>query len=177
MTARSLLTAAAGIAAGAAAQACTYPTAATLSGFSGTVTAALSPSNFRTGFSLVCNTPGQAGTLPAGFYSALVRIDLPAAGSPVQLDTCGSDADTVLTVGAGCPDSTSFAYACRGYNDDATSDFCSVGASRLTVNATAPTLYVMVSTWDNYNSFGAFTLSHRFLTPTQSVTASSVVRA
>ena len=112
---------------GVAAQgaACTYPTAATLGGFSGTINGALSPSNFRAGVNLLCTAAGQAGTLLTGSYAALVRLDLPATGSPVQLDTCGSDVDTVLTVGTGCPDSTSFAYSCRGYNDDATSDFCS----------------------------------------------------
>ena len=166
---------AAGIAAHAAAQSCTYPTAATLGGgFEGSVSDTLTPANFRTGFNLVCRTPGQVGTLTTGVYSALVRVDLPATGSPVEIDTCGSDVDTVLTVGTGCPDTTSFVYSCRGYNDDAISNFCSVGASRVTVNVTTPTLYVMVSTWDN--TFGPFSLNYRFLSPSQSATASATVR-
>jgi len=171
----SLLLAAGLAAAGVHAQSCTYPTAATLSGFEGTVSGALTSANFRTGFNLVCSTPGQAGTLGVNFYSALVRIDLPSSGSPVQLDTCGSEVDTVITVGTGCPDTTSFGYSCRGYNDDATSNFCSAGASRVTVNATSSALYVMVASYDN--SFGAFTLNYRYLAPSQSPTASETSSA
>ena len=160
--------AAAGLA-GAAAQSCTYPTAAVLSGFEGTFAGTLSATNNRAGFNIACSGT-QSGTLPVNSYAALVRIDLPATGSPVVIDTCGSVVDTMISVGNGCPDTTSFGYACRGFNDDATSNFCTVGASRVTVNATSSSLYVMVTTFGN--EFGAYTVNYRYLAPSQSPTAS-----
>ena len=104
----------------------------------------------------------------------MIAIDLPATGSPVTIDTCGSAVDSLLAAGTGCPDTTSFAFGCRGFNDDATSDFCTPGASRLTFNATTSRIYVTVQGFGN--DVGAYTVNFRYLqpstTPTSSVTPS-----
>lgn len=74
---------------------CVYPLAGTLSGYSGTLTGALTSTNNRLGFNVVCS---GALTVPVNTFAALVRIDLPETGSPVTIDTCGSPLDTIITV-------------------------------------------------------------------------------
>lgn len=89
---------AAAMVAGASAQSCVYPTAAVLSGYEGSFTGTLSASNNRLGFNIVC---GSSGTMPVNQYAALIRLDLPAIGSPVTIDTCsaGISVDTMISAG------------------------------------------------------------------------------
>ena len=75
-------------------------------------------------------------------------------------------------VGTGCPDSTSFAFGCRGWSDDALTDLCTPGASRVTVNATQSRLYVLVQGWAN--AAGAYTINMRYLAPSASPSPSQV---
>ena len=81
----------------ARAQACTYPTAGVLSGYSGQFNGTLSITNNRIGVNMLCG--GQA-FLTLNALTALVRIDLPAVGSPVMIETCGSVVDTIIAAGA-----------------------------------------------------------------------------
>ena len=78
----------------ASAQTCTYPIAATLSGynaqFNGSIAAATST---RLNFGISCS--GQSA-LYSNTYTALIALDLPATGSPVSIDTCGSEVDTLI---------------------------------------------------------------------------------
>lgn len=83
----------------ARAQACTYPTAGVLSGYSGQFNGTLSITNNRIGVNMLCG--GQA-FLTLNALTALVRIDLPAVGSPVMIETCGSVVDTIIAAGACC---------------------------------------------------------------------------
>lgn len=85
----------------AIAQTCTYPVAATLSGYTATFTGTLAAAtSTRLNFPVVC---AGVSALSGNTFTALVVVDLPDIGSPVSIDTCGSDVDTLIS-GAGSRD-------------------------------------------------------------------------
>ncbi len=80
----------------------------------------------------------------------------PTCTGPVQLDTCGSSFDTVLSVHSGCPGTTANQIAC---NDDQTAAYCpGIRNSLLTFNAVSGTTYrVRVTGYQGDN--GSFVLN------------------
>ena len=51
----------------------------------------------RLGIRISCGA--QLGSVPFDVPTALVAINLPATGSPIEIDTCGSIVDTVIAAG------------------------------------------------------------------------------
>ena len=135
--------AAAGILAGSAsAQSCTFPLTATLSGYSGQYNGSINVLSPRLGGYAPC---GTAGSLQSTRYSAMLAIDLPSfsPGTPIQIDACGSVMDTFVGAVNSC-NSTVAPFTCLAGNDDMTSDYCTSGASRITLNVTSSRVYVVV---------------------------------
>lgn len=112
----------------------------------------------------------------AAVPSALVAIDLPAPGFPLLLSTCGSELDTTITVGGGCPQTNEFYFGCSAAtsNDDGAlpgGGFCSPGASVVSLNATTARVHVLVQGYAG--ATGTFSLAWEYSMPTPSGTPTS----
>lgn len=55
-----------------------------------------STASYTLGIPITCNGASSGLTTGARAYTALVVLNLPSAGSPVTIDTCGSVVDTIM---------------------------------------------------------------------------------